>query len=381
MKPEIKNLKKAAKRILKAIKGKERIIIYGDADMDGVSSAVILQEAVKDLGGNVADVYFPDRENEGYGVTEKGLNYLKKHSPALFITLDCGIGSFKEVEMANEMGFEVIIIDHHEVLEKLPKASIIVDPKQKGDKYPFKYFANVGLAFKLSEALLGRNMTESLRKSFLELTAMATIADMMPQTDDNEEMIIQGLKYIESSWRPGIQASFELKEFKGLTLLERVYKVNSLLNIRDVKNRLPAAYRLLTASSKSESQKLAKSLIKKGIEKKERVKKIIEEIEKRVFKKDEPIIFEGDAQWELSLLGVAASILIKSYKKPIFLYKRQKEESQGGIRAPSEFDVVEAMKTCSDFLITYGGHKQAAGFRLRNEDLDKFRECLIKHFK
>jgi len=381
MKIEIKNLKKVANRIKKAIKSKEKIIVYGDADLDGVSSVIILKESIKNLGGESSVVYFPEREKEGYGITEKALNYLKKYAPALLISLDCGICNFREVKIAKKMGFEVIIIDHHEVLDKLPEASIIVDPKQKGDKYPFKQFANAGLAFKLSELLFEKKIPESLRKSFLELAGLATIADMMPRVGENEIIIADGLNFLESSWRPGIQALLELEHFKSFGLIQKVYKINSLLNIQDVKNKVPAAFRLLTSSSKNEAQKLAEELFKKGIQRKERIKEIIEEIEMKISGKEtDPIVFEGSVGWGLALLGVAASILCRKYRKPVFLYKKGGIESQGGIRAPSEFNLVEAMKGFSKKLITYGGHPQAAGFKIKNENLEEFKEHLFEYF-
>ncbi len=382
MKAEIKNLKKAASRILKAVKQKEKIIIYGDADLDGVSSVIILQECIKDLGGEIAEVYFPDREEEGHGVTEKALFYLKKHSPALLITVDCGIGNFKEVKKAKELGFEIIIIDHHEILDKLPQADIIVDPKQEGDKYPFKQFAAVGVVFRLTKLLLEKQMPESVKKSFLELVAMATIADMMPRVDENKEMIAAGVESLRSSWRPGIQALFSLEPFKSLTLFQQISKVNSLLNIRDVEDRLPAAFRLLTASSREEAEKLAERLFKKGLQKRKRIKEIMEEVEGMVFGKETgPVVFEGGSGWELILLGVVAAILSQKYQRPVFLYKKGKDESQGSIRAPSGYNVVEAMKNCSEGLLTYGGHPQAAGFGLKNENLEEFKACLVKYFK
>ena len=186
---EIKNLKKVANRIKKAIKLKEKIILYGDADLDGIASVIVLEETIKNLGGKIQAVYFPDREIEGYGINETALNYLKKFSPALFIALDLGIGNFKEIESAKKFGFEVIIIDHHKVLgNKIPKASLVVDPKQKQDKYPFKGLATAGIAFRLSKLLLGDVFSENLKNSFLELVALATIADMMPQENENEKI-------------------------------------------------------------------------------------------------------------------------------------------------------------------------------------------------
>jgi len=379
--PEIKNLKKAANRILKAVKNKEKIIIYGDSDMDGVSSVIILEESIKNLEGQIAAIYFPDREKEGYGITEQGLDCLKKHAPALLVVLDCGIGNFKEIKIAKKLGFEVILIEHHEVLDKLPEADIIVDPKQEGDKYAFKQFATVGIAFKLAELLLKRQMSESLRKSFLELVAMATIADMMPRVDENEEMIVQGLSSIRESWRPGIQALFELEPFKSLTLIQQVYKVNSLLNIRNIENGMPAAFRLLTSSDKKETGELVEKLLEKNIEKKKKIKEIIKEIESKISRKKDNIIFEGDFNWELILLGVVAAILSQKYQKSVFLYRKDKNDSQGSIRAPAGYNVVEAMKACSKHLITYGGHPLAAGFKAENKNLEEFKECLIDYFE
>ena len=177
--PKIKNLQKAASRILKAVRNKEKFIIYGDADLDGVASVIILKESIRNLGGDIVAIYFPDRETEGYGITEKGLDFLKEFSPALFITLDLGIGNFEEVKLAKKLGFEVIIIDHHQVIGKIPQAAVVVDPKRKDDSYPFKGLATAGIAFKLSEVLLKEKLTKKLRENLLELVALATIADIM----------------------------------------------------------------------------------------------------------------------------------------------------------------------------------------------------------
>ncbi len=374
---KIKNLEKAAKRIIKAIKKQEPIIIYGDSDMDGVSSVIILKEAVVSAGAKNYTVYFPDREIEGYGINKRALSSLT--SPALLVVLDCGIGNVKEVDLANKMGFEVVIIDHHEPLEEYPKASIIVDPKQEGDKYPFKEFAAAGLAFKLAEHIL--ELSDPLRKSFLELVAMATIADMMPRKEDNEAMIIEGMGYLKDSWRPGIQALFNLYDFKDLSLMEKIIKVNSLLNIRDIKDGMPVAYRLLTESDIKKVEKMAEELLDKRVEKKRMIQEIIREAEERILMKNDNIIFEGDESWDLILLGVAAAVVSKGTKKPVFLYKRYNKDCQGSVRAPDGFNTVEAMKSCSKLLSTYGGHPKASGFKVSNKKLDKFKKCLIKYFE
>jgi len=383
--PEIKNLKKVADRILKAINpsaggGKEKIILYGDADLDGVAAVIIVKESIKNLGGEISAIYFPDRETEGYGISKTGLNYLKKFSPALFIALDCGIGNFKEVKLAKKLGFEVIVIDHHQVIDKLPEASIVVDPKQKEDKYPFKELATAGIALRLSELLLKGKMTESLRQNFLELAAIATIADMMPQEGENQLIVGKGLTSLENSWRPGLKAFFNMEPFKNYgTLKQKVSKIISILNIRDVENQLPASFRLLTSTSLEELKELIKKLLEKSEDRKERIEIIIQEAEERISKKTDPIIFEGSPDWDFSLISPVASNFCQKYQKPVFIFKVLEKESQGTVRVPKEIDSVALMKKCSKHLLTYGGHALASGFRIKNEHLEQFRDCLNKN--
>ena len=375
MKQEIKNLKRAAERIKKAIKNKERVILYGDTDLDGITSVIILEESIKNLGGKISAVYFPDREKEGYGITETALAFLKSQSPALLIAVDCGIGNIKEVKIAKKIGFKVIIIDHHQVIDELPKADIIVDPQQKSDKYPFKGLAAVGVVFKLSEVLLKNKMTDNLKNTFLELTALATLADMMPKEEENKIFIEQGLFSLENSWRPGIKAFLETEDFKDyFDLNQKVSKIISILNIRDVENGLPAGYRLLTTPSIETAKKMIKELLIKNRIRKERIEEITKEIEKKIEKEQDSIIFEGDSAYEIPLVSTVASIICKRYSKPVFLFKKLKEESQGTVRTPAGIDSICLMKKCSKYLLTYGGHAQASGFRIKNENLQKFKE-------
>ncbi len=382
MASEIKNLKKAAERIKKAVKNKENIILYGDADMDGVSSVIIVKESIKTLGGKIAEVYFPDRETEGYGVNEDALEYLKKKAPALMIIMDCGIGNFDELDKAKEMGFEVVIVDHHEVLKKLPTASIVVDPKQKGDKYPFKEFATVGIAFKLAQALLGEKMTPSLRQSFLELTALATIADMMPQTDDNKELIEEGLSSLRSTVRPGLRAFFQIDPLAEKSMRELAQKIISAAHAGGTQNHLNEAYILLTAPSLEKAEMMVRNLLEKSRDRHLQIQAIAEEIgEVAARKMKDPIVFEGSDDWPVLMLGPAASKICRDWKKPVFLYNRKEKESQGAVRTPKGVDGVKAMIHCSKLLGTYGGHPQAAGFRVKNEKLEDFKECLFKYFK
>jgi len=383
---EIKNLKKAANRILKAIKSKEKIVIYGDADLDGVTSVIILKESIQNLGGDISAIYFPDREKEGYGINKTALDFLKTITPALLVALDCGIGNFQEVKIAKSLGFEVIIIDHHQILDKLPEASIIVDPKQKGDKYPFKEFAAVGIVFKLSQLLLKEKMSEAMRKNFLELVALGTIADMMIEQDENKLFIMKGLESLENSWRPGIKKflnsiPFTPQEKNYLNLRQKISKIISILNVRDIENKMPASFRVLTSSSSEDAEKIIEKLLKKNEVKKEKIREMVQELEELITETNEEIIFEGKSNWELLLLSSVASIICNKYKKPTFFFKKGKTKSQGTVRIPKGLDGVKAMLSCRQLLETYGGHALAAGFSLKNENLEKFRECLNKYFK
>jgi single-stranded-DNA-specific exonuclease len=376
---DIKNLKKAGDRIKKAIKNKEKIILYGDGDLDGMSSAIILEEVIRNLGGEVAAFYFPDREFDGYGISVRGLAHLENFSPALLVSLDCGIGNFEQVLAAKKMGFKVIIIDHHEILEKLPKAEIVVDPKQKGDK-SFKGFSNTGIVFRLAEEMLGKLMTENLRKNFLELTALATIADMMPRESENEILITEGLRYIEDSWRPGLKALFDNPLIDGLkTTGQKISKIISILNVRDTKNNMPSAFLLLRNRSMEDSKEIIRKLLEKSEERRDKIRKLTEEAESAIVEKD-LIIFTGSKNFEVELNGPVASIVCQKYNKPAFIYKRLEKESIGAVRTPSGVDSVAMMKKCKKMLITYGGHPMASGFRLINENLEEFKACLSENY-
>jgi len=381
--PQIKNLKETALRIKKAINHKENIILYGDADLDGISSVILLKEAIKNLGGEVKEIYFPDREKEGYGITFEGLKYLERFSPGLLIAVDCGITNFEEVEMAKKIGFEVIIIDHHQVLDKLPKASIIVDPLQKGDEYPFKNLATAGIVFKLTEKLLEERMSPFLRNNFLELVALATIADMMPQKSDNLEFISQGLISLKSTFRPS---------FKVLSLLEKkifekdirqfAQKIISLCHAGESISHINECYLFLSSTDEREIEQLIKKLSKKLEQKHSKIQQIIEEVEKKILLSDrELIIFEGEKDWPVSLIGPVASKICKDFKKPVFLYSKKEDISQGAIRTPPGINGIESLKWCGRWLVSFGGHPQAGGFKIKNENLNEFKNCLIEYFK
>jgi len=385
MKGKVKNLRKAAQRILRAIKNEERIILYGDADLDGIGSVIILKETIEKLGGKISAFYFPEREKEGYGITEEALGVLKKNAPALFIALDCGISNFEEVKKANKLGFEVIIIDHHQVLDKLPEASIIVDPKQETDKYPFKEMACVGVSYKLAEAIFTEdkeNYPKNKRflKEFLEIVALGTIADQVPLICENEKFVKEGLGALNHTSRPGLQVLIELTGFKDGGVQEIQQKITSRLKSSENRGNLNNIFIFLTEKSIAKTEKMALNLIKESRRKKDRTDEIYSEVEKKV-KDSDFFVFQGGKEWPLILLGGVASRICRKFRKPVFLYRIQGKENQGTVRNPGDINGVEAMAHCKELLETYGGHAKASGFRVKNKNLKKFEKCLSEYFR
>ncbi len=397
MENKIKNLIEASDRIKLAVKNGERIILYGDSDCAGITSVTILKEAIKNLGGDVFAVFFPDRENDGYGVNARAVETLKDKVPvaspvdeanlapfgrALLITLDLGIGNVKEIKKLNELGFEVMVIDHHEPLDVLPEAKIIVDPKQKDGGAEFSYLCNAGLVYKLCQELLGADFSESSQNSFLELVALATISDMVPQIEENKLFIERGLRSLKNTFRPGLRAFFDIFG-EGEIVSGGFLKIISTLNAAESKDWQNESYNLLTNSSPKECQEMVENLKAKIFYKQQKIKEISEEVSRRISQKpDEAVIFEGDPAWKLTLAGPVASIIAGRYNKPTFIFKKGDSESCGSVRSLKEGQSsVEAMKACKDFLITYGGHAKASGFRLKNEDLERFKNKLNEYFK
>ncbi|MEK7482669.1 MAG: DHH family phosphoesterase [Patescibacteria group bacterium] len=394
---ELKNLDKAARRITRAVKDGERIILYGDADVDGAVSVVILQEAIERLGLCPVSVYFPDREKEGYGLNKKALKFLAKKSPALLITLDCGIGNVAEVAMAKELGFEVMILDHHQVLAKMPSASIIVDPRQKGEKYPFKEFACAGIIYRLAKVLLAqkclRGSGDVSLAPFSEITAIATLFDQVPMVGENKKLIKEGLLALPYTQRPGIIELMKILHFNakvsslhgldlpGEAIDEARAKIVSPLAAGLVKSHISETYSFLREKNPVAAKKIARLLIKKAAVKKETIKKMFAQAEAKM-KDSAALVFIGSSSWPVPYLGPTASKICQKHKLPCYLFKRGKTESKGAIRVPAGFDAVQSMIYCDHLLIPgYGGHAPAAGFTIKNKNLAKFEQCLIEYFQ
>ncbi len=366
----MKNLKKVSNRIKEAIKNNEKIVLFGDADLDGVTSVIILGEAIEEIGGKYLP-YISNREKWGYGLSREAISDIKKEAPALLVSLDCGISNFEGAKEAKKVGFEFIIIDHHKVLSKIPDVSLILDPMQEEDNYPFKKFANAGVVYRLVQEMLGDDFSKK-KKRFLELAAIATVADMVPRESDNKEILDEGLKFLEN---PSITSLKALKEEPTENFVE---KTVSLLNVTEPEGGVNVAYLFLT----EEREDAAREMIEHLKERQKKRKKEIEIEEKRILEKitgKEKIIFE-EGNFPSYLAGSIASRVIKEHKKPVFIYVKEGDLACGSVRAVSGQDAVEAMSCCADYLQSFGGHPVAAGFVLEVKNLTKLKKCLVDYF-
>lgn len=385
---EIKNLKKLAQRILEAINPpaggqKEKIILFGDSDMDGACAVIILKEAICSLGGNSPIIYFSDRKREEHGINRQALEFLKAESPALFIALDCGISNFKEVDLAKKFGFEVVIIDHHDILRKKPKAKIIINPKQGKKDSPFYYLAASGIVFKLAEEMLGKNVSKTLRQDILSLAALATFTDFVPEIGENQKILEEGLPILENSWRPAIRFFFisDLTK-KCISTREIIWKIISIINITDKEGVLNEIYLFLISHNLEEAESRFAEFLRKASERQAKISRAVEELKARISfqDKNQLIIFEGLDDYPFPFVSAVAGRVSNFFKKPTFIFTREKKENWGAFNMPFKENGVEALTSCARFLRRYGGHPPVGGFYFEDKNSGKLKQCLIKYF-
>ncbi|MDP3056909.1 MAG: single-stranded-DNA-specific exonuclease RecJ [bacterium] len=396
----LKGMKKAVERIYKAIEKKEKILIYGDYDADGVTSSVLIIKTLKFLRAKKVSIYIPDRAKEGYGLNKEAIEQIKKTGVSLIITVDCGIASWKEVELANSLGIDVIVTDHHWVPDKLPKSLAIINPKQKGDKYPFKNLAGVGVAFKLSQALLSNQKPKqnsnsaktslSFEKWLLDLVAVGTVADSVPLLGENRTLLNYGLIVLGKTKNLGlselikkIKASKSASSGKDQALKidsDTIgYQISPRINAAGRMDHANTSFELLITESAQEAQGLVASLELLNAGRQSLTEKIIKQIRERIGKNpSEKIIFEGDSAWPVGILGLIAGKLADEYSRPVFIYNKGENFSGGSCRSIPSFDVIESLSRSKSLLSEFGGHKSAAGFKVENKNLEKLKKEIAK---
>ncbi|MFH1388295.1 MAG: single-stranded-DNA-specific exonuclease RecJ [Patescibacteria group bacterium] len=397
----LKGMKKAVTRIIKAIEKKEKIFIYGDYDADGVCSSSILFLTLKELGVKNPGIYIPDRDKEGHGLNENSIVSLSEKKANLIITVDCGCTNFKEIDLAKSLGIDVIITDHHSLRDKIPNAFVLIDPFQKGDKYPFKELAGAGVTYKLACALLrsiNKEKSVPFEKWLLDITAIATIADMMPLIRENRALVKYGLGVLAQTKWPGLQ---ELMKISGidpkiihsskngeapLTNLNTQmigFGIGPRLNAAGRMDHANAAYDLLITKNKEKAVVLAEQINNNNVKRQSLTDKIVKEIESRLNKKELEnsnckFIFEGDSDWPVGLVGLIAGKIARKYNVPTIIYQEKKDLIQASCRSIAQFDLIKAFSKCLNFFDDFGGHKQACGFRMKIKNLSKVKNIFGK---
>lgn len=373
----------AVTRVLRAVDDREQILVYGDYDVDGITSTSLLTATLTALGAKVT-YFIPDRIRDGYGLSERGVDVARKRRVKLIITADCGITATNEVKLAKAAGIEVLVTDHHEPLGELPEAVAVLNPKRKDCPYPFKDLAGVGVVFKLVQGLAARR-PEALPPSFvlghLDFVALGTIADVVPLLGENRIFAKIGLEQLCTSEKPGIIA---LKEVAGLKT-RRVesghvaYILAPRINAAGRLGNAESGVRLLLSNDPSAAAIIAESLEEDNTNRKKIDEATLEDALaqlKRYGPELPPAIVLWSDRWHPGVLGIVASRLIERFHRPTILIACDGDEGKGSGRSVPGFDVHQALQECSQYLIGFGGHSYAAGLTILTENLEAFQERL-----
>ncbi|MBI2640091.1 MAG: single-stranded-DNA-specific exonuclease RecJ [Candidatus Sungbacteria bacterium] len=371
----------AASRIEKAFTQKEKITIFGDYDADGVCGTAILAGFFKKAGLNF-DVYIPDRSREHFGLSLQKVKDFYTDGTRILITVDCGVTDFDEIELANSLGMDTIILDHHLVPPRWPNALAIIDHKHPEEPYPEKVLSGAGLAFKLVQGLIKTErfpVSAGWEKWLLDLVAIAAIADMVPLTGENRTLVTYGLKVLAKTRRLGIKYLFSLKEKNPRDSNAETIShfIAPRINAASRMDHANAAFLLLTTENDEEARWLAARLEDKNEERKHLVEEIMGTLNTK-FSASKPasIIFEGSSEWPAGVLGLVASRLVETYQRPAFLYAANEEMIKGSCRAPRGINVVELMRKAGDVFADFGGHTLSGGFAALPENLPRLKQKL-----
>lgn len=367
-------VKEGVERLKRALSNGEKVLVYGDYDVDGVTGTTILLLVLKEAFGDRISYFIPHRVKEGYGLHYEIIRYARDKGFSLVITVDCGINDADVVSEGLKMGIDFIITDHHIPGEKLPEGAIIINPKLKDCKYPFKDLAGVGVAWKFLSAFAGRPLVE-----LLDLVAIGTVADVVSLLGENRILVREGFKLLERGVRPGIR---ELLKEAGIRPSRRIdewlvsFVMAPRLNAAGRMDIADLSVNLLLTPSPFKARELSKKLNLLNSRRRSVEEKILNEVDGKIG--DSPIIFLYDEKWHLGVLGIVASKLVERYGKPAFLMCKSGKKVKGSARGIEGFRINEALSYCSDILDGYGGHELAGGFSLREERIVDFKERLLE---
>ncbi|KGF38590.1 MAG: single-stranded-DNA-specific exonuclease RecJ [Prevotella bivia] len=378
----MKDMDAAVDRLNDAMGRKERILVYGDYDVDGCTSVALVYKFLRQYYSNI-DYYIPDRYEEGYGVSKKGIDFAKETSVKLIIILDCGIKAIEEITYAKEQGIDFIICDHHVPDEIMPPAVAILNPKRKDDSYPFKHLCGCGVGFKFMQAFAkNNNIPFSRLVPLLDFCAVSIAADLVPVVDENRILAYHGLKQLNQNPSLGLKAIIDICGLseRELEMSDIIFKIGPRINASGRMETGKESVDLLVERDFAEAVKAAKHIDeyneqRKGVDRQmtEEANNIVERLENQ---KHQSSIVLYDEHWKKGVVGIVASRLTEIYFRPTIVLTKDGEYATGSARSVAGFDIYEAIKSCRDLLINFGGHTYAAGLTLKWADVKTFRERL-----
>lgn len=374
----LKDMDIAVDRLNDAIGHKERIMVYGDYDVDGCTAVALTYKFIQQFYSNI-DYYIPDRYDEGYGLSKKGVDYAKSQGVKLIIILDCGIKAYEEIAYAKEQGIDFIICDHHMPDEKMPPAVAILNPKRADDTYPFKNLCGCGVGFKFMQAFAKNNgIPFSKLIPLLDLCAISIAADLVPVTDENRILAYHGLKQINQNPSTGVQAILDICGLaeREITMGDIVFKIGPRLNASGRMENGKLSVDLLVQKNLDIARSMAKHINDYNEQRKDIDKHTTEEANNIVAQLDRQehanCIVLCDENWNKGVIGIVASRLTEMYFKPTIVLTKDGPYATGSARSISDFDIYTAIKSCRDLLINFGGHTHACGMTVKWENVEEF---------
>ena len=367
----------ATARILQAARNKERVCIYSDYDADGVTSCSVLTLTLRSLGLD-PEAYFPDRLTEGYGLNTAAVEGIAERGANLLISTDCGANAVAEVEAALGRGMDVIVTDHHTVMDDLPEAATALNPRNPGEPYPFPDLSGVGVAYKLAEAVLSEaESPEAIApESLLDLVALGTVADVVPLRDENRYFVVEGIRQINREPRPGMEALIAVSRLTigQVMSTDLGFRLGPRINAAGRMDDARIAYGLLTGTDELESGRLAQKLEELNRMRQEATREVLEATQEFV-DGEGPVFAYGD-EWHPGVVGLVAGRLAEATGRPAFVASVRGGMAQGSARAGEGFNVVEALAACGHVLDRHGGHARAGGFTVARDRLEELREAM-----
>ncbi len=371
-------MESATTRVITALTENQKICIYGDYDVDGTCATALLYMFLKELDANV-EFYIPRRLEEGYGISTTAIDIVKEKGTQLMIAVDCGITAITETDYANKLGIDVIICDHHQPKEDIPKAFAVLDPLKPGCSYPFKYLSGAGVAFKLAQGLCERIGKRGLPLKYLDLVALAGAADIVPLIDENRILVNEGLNQVNLNPRPGIEALIEMGRLQtgqltsGQIVFTLAPRINAVGRLGDAER----AVNLLIATNKKDALKLAEVLETENYERRkidvDTFEAAKELVDSQIDLDEELAIVLHNEHWHPGVIGIVASRLVEKYYRPSVLLTTIDGIAKGSARSINGFNIYEALQKCNDLLLHFGGHQAAAGLALDVDKVDEFR--------